>query len=87
VSTYTCKMSGKVNTCKGLFTAREADRKRGWALFCSKRCKAIEQEGRTGQHKDFLQRREMSGQESLDEDFAAAMDQQEAGWEGHKNVF
>lgn len=30
--------------------ARVADRKRGWGRFCSKSCKAIKQEQRTGQH-------------------------------------
>jgi len=29
--------------CKEPFTARVADRKRGWGKFCSKRCKAIKQ--------------------------------------------
>lgn len=36
--------------CKKPFTARVADVNRGWAKYCSKRCKAIEQESRTGQH-------------------------------------
>lgn len=34
---YACKC------CKQPFTARVVDRKRGWARFCSKRCKAIKQ--------------------------------------------
>ena len=29
--------------CSGSFTARTADRKRGWARFCSKSCKASKQ--------------------------------------------
>lgn len=41
-STYNCERCGKP------FTAREADRKRGWAKFCSKSCKASEQSARTG---------------------------------------
>ena len=41
---YKCKW------CKKEFTARTADRKRGWARFCSKHCKAMEQEKRTGQY-------------------------------------
>ena len=41
---YICKC------CKQPFTARTADRARGWALYCSKRCKAIKQEARTGQY-------------------------------------
>lgn len=41
--------------CKHPFKARAADVKRGWGLFCSKSCKAIKQEQRTGQfaaHKE-----------------------------------
>lgn len=34
--------------CGDPFTARTADRKRGWARFCSKTCKAIRQTQRTG---------------------------------------
>ena len=37
VATYKCKC------CGDPFTAKTADRKRGWALFCSKRCKAVKQ--------------------------------------------
>ncbi len=37
--------------------AREADVKRGWGLFCSKSCKAIKQERRTGQHRKYLSRK------------------------------
>lgn len=40
--TYQCK------SCGGPFRARVADRKRGWARFCSKSCKAIRQTQRTG---------------------------------------
>lgn len=35
-------------SCKLPFTARVADRKRGWGRFCSKNCKASEQTRRTG---------------------------------------
>lgn len=38
------------------FVARVADRKRGWGKFCSKSCKAIKQEARTGQCKDYYER-------------------------------
>lgn len=41
---YDCK------NCGDPFEARVADRKRGWARFCSKSCKAIHQEKRTGQN-------------------------------------
>lgn len=34
--------------CKQPFTARVADRKRGWGKFCSKSCKARIQTDRTG---------------------------------------
>jgi len=30
--------------CTDLFLARTADRARGWAQFCSKSCKAVNQE-------------------------------------------
>lgn len=33
----------KCERCQEEFRARVADRKRGWARFCSKRCKAIKQ--------------------------------------------
>lgn len=39
---YHCKR------CRQPFAARVADRARGWARFCSKSCKAIEQTRRTG---------------------------------------
>lgn len=39
---YRCK------SCGDPFRARVADRKRGWARFCSKSCKAIKQTQRTG---------------------------------------
>lgn len=41
-ATYKCKCCGKP------FKARTADRARGWALFCSKSCKAIQQ--KNGKH-------------------------------------
>lgn len=48
-------MSAKVEvTCKHCgrkFMARVADRARGWARFCSKSCKAIDQTKRRGSHK------------------------------------
>ncbi len=42
--------------CKSPFTARAADVKRGWGKFCSKSCKAIKQERRTGQHAAYRDR-------------------------------
>lgn len=44
----TCK------TCSKPFQARMADVKRGWAQYCSKSCKAIKQEQRTGQFAALL---------------------------------
>ena len=41
-ATYNCKQ------CKTPFIARAADRKRGWAQFCSKACKATTQSKATG---------------------------------------
>jgi hypothetical protein len=35
---YSCR------NCKGTFSARVADRQRGWAQFCSKSCKQVIQE-------------------------------------------
>lgn len=40
--------------CGKDFQARAADVKRGWGKFCSKSCKAVEQERRTGQYADYL---------------------------------
>lgn len=42
--------------CGDPFTARVADRKRGWAKFCSKSCKAKSQEQRTGQYRSYQER-------------------------------
>lgn len=39
--------------CKIEFAARVADRKRGWGRFCSKSCKAVKQEQRTGQYGNY----------------------------------
>lgn len=44
---YSCRR------CGDPFIARVADRNRGWARFCSKSCKAKEQESRTGQNAKF----------------------------------
>lgn len=42
--------------CKSPFQARTADVKRGWGKFCSKSCKASEQEKRTHQNANYKQR-------------------------------
>ncbi|MDP9992014.1 hypothetical protein J2W28_001042 [Variovorax boronicumulans] len=51
-ATYRCAC------CGDPFIARVADRNRGWARFCSKSCKAIKQEQRTGQHHAHQTRRD-----------------------------
>lgn len=43
----------KCKKCGDPFKARTADVKRGWARFCSKSCKASEQEKRTHQHANY----------------------------------
>lgn len=71
----------KCKYCQTPFKARAADVKRGWGLYCSKHCKAVRQEQRTGQYANMLAR--------PDSDTAmheAAMDDLESGWDGHKNV-
>lgn len=50
----------KCKQCKAMFTARVADRKRGWGMFCSKSCKAKKQEKRTGQHAAYQRRQKAS---------------------------
>lgn len=44
--------------CKSPFIARTADRKRGWARYCSKSCKAKRQEKRTGQYAAYQKRQD-----------------------------
>ena len=67
---YTCH-------CGKSFTARTADRKRGWARFCSKSCKAKEQESRTGQYAA-LKARVTDEQDNNDLDF-------DLSWDAHKD--
>jgi len=51
----------KCKRCKSMFAARVADRKWGWAKYCSKSCKAKEQESRTGQYESYM--RKVEGEE------------------------
>jgi len=44
----------KNKSCGKAFNARTADVARGWAKFCSKSCKAVQQERRTGQYGNYL---------------------------------
>lgn len=39
-----------------------ADRARGWARYCSKSCKAMKQELRTGQHAAYQERRDQESE-------------------------
>lgn len=64
-ATYKCAR------CKDPFTARVADRKRGWSRFCSKSCKAIKQTQTTG----------YSGPRRADE---LDGEHEDAGWDAHK---
>lgn len=60
-----CKCANK--SCGVKFMARTADRARGWGRFCSKSCKAIKQDRRTGQyadHKHHQHIRDMNGGKS-----------------------
>jgi hypothetical protein len=50
----------KCKCCKTSFEARAADVKRGWGIYCSKRCKAIVQERKNGQHAAYLNGRGVS---------------------------
>jgi hypothetical protein len=50
----------KCKCCKTVFEARAVDVNRGWGLYCSKRCKAIVQERKNGQHSAYLNGRGVS---------------------------
>lgn len=58
------KAAYKCANCGETFTARTADRKRGWARFCSKSCKASRQEQRTGQYAAYRNRQD-GGEETF----------------------
>ena len=62
--------------CRKPFTARQADVSRGWARFCSKSCKAIQQERSTGDYAAYQQR-----QTDRDHDYALA----DQGWDAHRD--
>ena len=54
--------------CRAKFQARSADVKRGWARFCSKSCKASEQESRTHQNANHLAANMGYNAEHIDDD-------------------
>lgn len=74
--------SGKVERncqwCGKPFKARAADVKRGWAKFCSKSCKASEQEKRTHQYRNLGSR---GGDFDADMAHRQAMDESTGGWD------
>jgi len=47
----------KNERCKAEFEAKPSDVKRGWGLYCSKRCKAVVQEKITHQYANFMKRK------------------------------
>jgi hypothetical protein len=65
--------------CKKPFQARAADRKRGWGKFCSKSCKAMKQEKRTGQFRNLTLA--TSGRHDPDADHYRALDDSTTGWD------
>ena len=71
MKTYHCK------NCGSPFQAREADRARGWARFCSKSCKASEQTRRTGRSKP--------ESDSFADVNAEALYSVTGGWDDHKS--
>lgn len=69
----------KCKCCGHDFDAREADRKRGWALYCTKSCKAIVQTRKTGRGKPTnAYEWEEDDEEDLIED---------QSWDAHKEAF
>lgn len=71
----------KCEHCKKLFTARVADRKRGWAKFCSKSCKAFKQEQITGQCGKYYARKEYRNSVAYLEDDAHPFSSEALGQE------
>lgn len=51
--------------CGVTFTARVADRKRGWARSCSKSCAARRSNAQTGKYQRFLHKESMGEDGSL----------------------
>jgi hypothetical protein len=60
--------------------ARAADVARGWARFCSKSCKAVVQEKRTGQYTALL--RGVTRHDDVDDDY----DYEGGGFDDYKEV-
>lgn len=70
-------------SCGKEFSARIADRKRGWARSCSKSCAATASNAKTGKFQKFL-RGGLSNQGSHGDD-SQIMDELEMGWDAHKD--
>ncbi len=68
-------------SCGKRFQARSADVKRGWARFCSKRCKAVEQERRTHQFAQLVSNG--AGMDKWDREIASWSHPYESGYFGH----
>lgn len=68
--------------CKTPFMARTADVKRGWGKFCSKSCKANQQEKRTGQNARY---KEYQNSNDLERMHQNALANSEMGWDAHKD--
>jgi len=80
--------------CGKKFQAREADIKRGWAKACSKahaahaREKKLDRFGfQRGESGTFHSRMADLRERGEDADHQVGMAAQEAGWDGHKDVF
>ena len=81
-------MAGKIvdvlcDHCHTSFPARLSDRKRGWARFCGKSCKAKHQERRTGAYSDYLNRKEAREISGFDPNLDG--DDDDRSWDAHKS--
>lgn len=81
----TIKRSCEWIGCGKTFYAKTADVKRGWGRFCCKRCKAMEQESRTGQNARYLERRERRMRQQ--EERRLEYDYEDGSWDSHKGYF
>lgn len=67
--------------CGTSFTARVADRKRGWAKSCSKSCAAIKSNRETGKYEKHL----ASVGSDNDSPYGHFEDTGDNGWDAHKD--
>ena len=67
--------------CHKPFQVHTADVARGWGKFCSKSCKASEQEKRTGQNRTHRVRRTERDHDDEQRMHDEAMDSATAGWD------